>query len=49
LGLIDEKSYDRTRPVQPTPLATDLRPPPEAASDSQKLIDYIRNSVRIRR
>ena len=49
LGLIDEKSYDSTRPVQTTPLATDLRPPPEAASDSQKLIDYIRNSVRIRR
>ena len=49
LGLIDEKAYDGTRPIQATPLATDLQPSPEVATDPQKLIDYIRNSVRIPR
>lgn len=47
LGLIDEKSYDRTRPVHTTALATDLHPPPDIAGDPQKLIDYIRHRVRL--
>ena len=49
LGLIDEKSYDSTRPVTATPLATNLPPSLDVASDPQKLIDYIRHSVRIPR
>ncbi len=48
LGIVDEPSFDRARPVQAIPMVTDLHPSRETAADPEKLTEYIRNSVRLR-
>lgn len=48
LGIVDEPSFDRARPVQAIPMAIDLHPSRDTAADPEKLTDYIRNSVRLR-
>jgi conjugal transfer pilus assembly protein TraF len=48
LGVIDDASFERARPVDTAATVADLQPSRETAKDAQKLTEYIRNHLRLK-